>query len=223
MSITRGVGLSTITFLLVAFAWSPLLVLLHELGHAVAALALTDGEVAVILGRGSGLELAAERFRLQVGLRPSPTALCMYQPTTLRRRRAEAWIALAGPAVSLATGVLLFRLASDLDGHARDVLFVGGLGAVGPFLASARPVRYGAGLSVGDSDGRVVWLVLTGGRLRAAERPQPAERIAHPVFLVLLGLVALVTVFLDVWLLIALVGMFAFAWHSQRTHSARGD
>jgi hypothetical protein len=41
--------------LLLVFAWCPILLLLHEAGHAFAALALTDGEVSMSL-RGGGIE-----------------------------------------------------------------------------------------------------------------------------------------------------------------------
>jgi len=41
-------------FPLLAIAWSPVLVLLHELGHALAAMALTDGEVSIQM-RGAGM------------------------------------------------------------------------------------------------------------------------------------------------------------------------
>jgi hypothetical protein len=34
-------------FILLGIAWTPVSVLLHELGHAFAALVLTDGEVSI--------------------------------------------------------------------------------------------------------------------------------------------------------------------------------
>jgi hypothetical protein len=66
-------------------------VLLHEAAHALAALALTDGEVS-IHARGAGL------------LGGSTT----YEPGRLRHRRDEAWIATAGPAATLLTSAVLW-------------------------------------------------------------------------------------------------------------------
>jgi hypothetical protein len=41
-------------FPLLGIAWAPVLVLLHELGHALAAILLTDGEVELDV-RGAGI------------------------------------------------------------------------------------------------------------------------------------------------------------------------
>jgi hypothetical protein len=42
-------------FLLLTIIWTPVLVLLHELGHAAAAVVLTDGDVQVEL-HSAGLD-----------------------------------------------------------------------------------------------------------------------------------------------------------------------
>ena len=87
-----------LAFILLAAVWSPLLVLLHELGHAFAALVLTDGEVSIST-RGAGVSGGS----------------VTYEPARLRHPHGEAWIAAAGPAVTLfaATALWLAWLSSE--------------------------------------------------------------------------------------------------------------
>lgn len=183
-------------FPLLATAWAPLLVLLHELGHALTAMALTDGRVSIHM-RGAGLLGGAVH----------------YEPAALRRRRGEAWIAAAGPAVSLVAAALLW--VAWLDSGAESLATVLGAGAFTATLqlfTSALPFRYGAGLGgPADSDGRVMWRVLTGAppggierELRRESEPEPAARPAFVVLLVALGALAFA---LDPVLGLALVGM----------------
>jgi hypothetical protein len=82
--------------LLVALAATIPAALVHELGRAVAALALTRGRVCVLLGSGRPL------FSVRVGrLLIGPTTRwlwggeCLHAPTTSRRR--ETAILLTGP------------------------------------------------------------------------------------------------------------------------------
>jgi hypothetical protein len=91
-------------------------VLVHELGHAVVALGLTDGPVLVLLGR----PLTVARLgRLSLGLGLGMTGgACYAVPSTARARAA---IAAAGPAASLVMSLCAaggFMLAAD--GSARS-------------------------------------------------------------------------------------------------------
>jgi hypothetical protein len=115
---TELLGLSTIPFLLAMLAWTPVVVLLHELGHAAAALHATRGEVRVVVGSEGGMRVKLERLELRLWPIPValPVGMCEYEPATLSRPRAEAWIALAGPMASLLWAVLLARLASAASG-----------------------------------------------------------------------------------------------------------
>jgi len=184
-------------FPLLAIAWSPLLVLLHELGHALTAMALTDGPVSIHM-RGAGVFGGAVH----------------YEPATLRRSRAEAWIAAAGPAVTMVVAAVLWL--AWLDGGTESLATVLGAGAFTATLqlfTSVLPFRYGAGLGgPADSDGRVIWRVLTGAppggierELRRASEPEPAARPAFVVLLVALGALSFV---LDPVLGLAFVGLF---------------
>src|SRR5215207_5571872 len=80
-----------LVFIVFAIAWTSVLVLLHETGHALAALALTDGDVSISM-RGAGV----------LGGSVS------YDPASLRHARGEAWIAAAGPAVTLFAATVLW-------------------------------------------------------------------------------------------------------------------
>jgi hypothetical protein len=86
----------TLQILLVVVAASIPAALLHELGRAAAALALTEGRVCVLLGTGRPL------FSIRVGrLLIGPTARwlwggeCLHAPTASRRRATA--ILLTGP------------------------------------------------------------------------------------------------------------------------------
>jgi hypothetical protein len=194
---------------LLATAWTPLLVLLHELGHALTAMALTDGGVSVEL-RKAGLMGGAATYDGE-----------------LRYRRAEAWIAAAGPAVSLAVAaVLWFAWVKSGADSVVTLLGAGALGATFQFFTSALPLRYGAGLGgPADSDGRVIWRVLTGAppggidrELRGLGEP---ERIAHPVALVLIVLVAALAFVLEPMLAVGLAFLFGVAFLLQLSEARR--
>jgi hypothetical protein len=202
---------SALIFALLGLAWAPALVLLHELGHALAALALTDGEVGIGLKAHAGMV----------------TGQCTYDATRLRRPRAEAWIAAAGPAVTLVVAIVLWWATLEsgfLNGAVRGVtlvLLAGAVSATGQLLLTALPLRYGAGLGVGntDSDGRVVWRVLTGGvsgRRQAGDRP---ERAIHPALALVLVVVLPVAFLADVVLGLFFLLIFANAWRVQRRES----
>jgi membrane-associated protease RseP (regulator of RpoE activity) len=106
-----------VPFLVLVFAaFGPPLILIHELGHALAALALTRGHVRVTVGVGPAAALLRQdRLEVRAALIPA-FGVCEYDPWTLQRPRAEAWIALAGPAASLAACVLLLATAMLLRG-----------------------------------------------------------------------------------------------------------
>jgi hypothetical protein len=104
----------TLRILLVVVAASIPAALLHELGRAAAALALTNGRVCVLLGSGRPL------FSVRIGrLLIGPTARwlwggeCLHAPTASRRRATA--ILLTGPLagdlafLAAAAGALTWR------------------------------------------------------------------------------------------------------------------
>jgi hypothetical protein len=181
-------------FLLIFLLWTPVLVLLHELGHAFAALLLTDGEVTIEM-RAGGFDGGS----------------ATYDGERLRRPHDAAWIAAAGPAVSLAAACMLWFAWVKTQGA--SVAFAGAWIASGHFLGSVLPIYYGAGLNGSrESDGRVIWRLLTGAppggierELRRMSEPEPAVR---PVFAVLLGIVGVLAIAVDPVMGLALVGLF---------------
>jgi hypothetical protein len=195
---------SVLESILLVMAWTPVLVLLHELGHGLAALALTDGDVSLKLSR----------FGLVGGA-------AAYEPERLRRPRAEAWIAAAGPAVTLAAALALGAAWLGADaGFGAAVLRAGALAAALQLLVSILPVRYGAGLGGGESDGRVIWRVLTGAPPGGIEREErllgEPERAVRPAFAALLAVAGALALLVDPWLCAGLAAMFGAAVLLQR-------
>lgn len=192
-------------FPLLGIAWAPVLVLLHELGHVAAAMALSDGEVELELHAG-GLFGGTVSF----------------DPARIRRARSEAWIAAAGPAVTLAVALVLWLawLGSEADSLV-TLLGAGAFSATLQFVTTAVPLRYGAGLGgPADSDGRVIWRVLTGAppgglerELRRQGEPEPGAR---PAFVVLLAVAGVLALLADPWLLAGLAALFGLAMLLQR-------
>ena len=146
---------------------TPLAVLLHELAHAGMALALTRGKVLVVVGYGPGMKLHMGRLALHVS--PLAASGCTVHRAT-RESADRAIIAAAGPVTSLLLAVLGWRASEALAG---SHLFLAGLfaalGAASLFITvlTAIPVRYPAGLSIGDgrdSDGLTVLQALKRSR-----------------------------------------------------------
>ena len=192
--------------LLIGAAWSVPLVVLHELGHGLAALALTRGRVSMELRHGG---LSGGRIA--------------YEAVGLRHPRAVALIAAAGPAVSLlSAAVLCVAWLGEDPGFAQRVIRTGALVAIVQFLVTALPIRYGAGLGPpSDSDGRVIWRVLTGappgGIDRELERSLKPERAARPVFVALLAPVAVLAFMVDPVTGVLLLAVMAVALLLQRS------
>jgi hypothetical protein len=183
-------------FLLYVLIWTPPLVLIHELGHAGAALVFTDGDVSIGLKR-AGLD----------------GGWASYDAGQLRAARDEAWICAAGPGVSLLCAAVLWAASLAGDGG-WVVAFVkgGAIVATFQFVTCALPVRYGNGFGWGESDGRAIWRILTGTPPAIdIELRQPFEEPVagtRPVFVVLLALIAVLTLLLDPMLAVELVGLF---------------
>jgi hypothetical protein len=189
-------------FFLLTMVWTPISVLLHELGHAVAAVLLTDGEVSI-------------------GMNPMG-GWATYEPERLRRPRDLVWIAAAGPAVSLTVAIVLWIIWVQ-QGPYLDVTIVGvGAGvATGHFLVSALPVVYGADVGgPAESDGRVIWRVLTGappgGIERELRRLTEPRRAIRPPFLALLLLAGTLGLLVDPMSVVGIAVLFGVAALLQR-------
>jgi len=130
-------------------------VLLHELGHALAALAATRQPVTVRVGVGGGAwRLRAGRLRLELGWRRFRFGTTGYDRAA-ESRLAQTAVALAGPAASFAVAALcVWGMRQFYLGE------WGWVAAFGAFLANLRvlvsslwPAPYRP-----DPDGEEEWL-----------------------------------------------------------------
>lgn len=130
-------GLPSIPVLLaIVVIVEPVLILLHELGHAAAAVSRLPGPVVVRVGGVKPL-ITINMGRVQLRLHPIVVpwrfdGQCIYE-TRFQTRADAVVIALAGPALSLATGLLAW-LALGFTGAAsplHSILQVATLLAVG--------------------------------------------------------------------------------------------
>lgn len=124
----------------------PVLTLLHELAHAVAAALAVGGRVTVIQGPApSRLRFSVWRldFRLRgpVGPHQVWVGWAVWGGHPDRRRHAIATA--AGPAGSLVYALLCAFGASRVDGFAQLFLMLLTLASAGQMLSSGLPVRYG--------------------------------------------------------------------------------
>lgn len=117
----------TLSFALAALA-APLLVLVHELGHAAVGLARTEGLVEVRVGASPARwRVSAGCLRLQLNPIPAPNA-----PAGLARVHArfgvgtKVALVLAGPGAEAAVAVLLIATGARL--HVLTLIILGALG-----------------------------------------------------------------------------------------------
>ncbi len=124
----------------------PLLTLMHELGHAMAALALTGQPVAVQLGRKPSI--AKWRWgRVALGARfpINWVGFCAVAHPDQVTRPTQVWIALAGPLVSLL--LLLVSSGAALALHSGPMLLAQlstlfATGALIQLVVTLAPLRY---------------------------------------------------------------------------------
>ena len=145
--------------LAVLFA-GPIVLLLHELGHGLAALALTRGPVVVQTGRRAFVTPRLGRLTLALGPGGLQAGACWHlAPDT---RRAEAAIAAAGPLstllLSALAGVACLRLdpPRGLQLLLAAISVLGALDAAGNLWPALHPGRRTATGAPQESDGRIV-------------------------------------------------------------------
>ncbi|MGI8405196.1 MAG: site-2 protease family protein [Thermomicrobiales bacterium] len=141
--------MALIDVLYFAFFWIvtiPLLTLLHECGHAIAALACTNQPVTVDLGNATspGRTIAVRRLRIR--LRPFSTIFGSVDASLEHTSSFQrAIIFAAGPFVSGAVAVILAYVAFVADGvpPALQSPVISGLYcAVAQTATTAIPIRY---------------------------------------------------------------------------------
>jgi hypothetical protein len=184
-----------VLFFLVGVAVAPLLIALHELGHAAAALALTDGPVVLRVGtreQGSGLAVGS-RLIVAVGRGLTRGGSVHHMPA--QTRRDAAIIVAAGPAATLLGGLVAAILAFRLYVHGgpRLELYVFAAAAVDSLgallLNGSRDLIKQPGGQLHPTDGEQL------ARLAGAE-PREQRRRTSPIAWIALALIAGLTVFL---------------------------
>lgn len=132
---------------LVAFCvGAPLLTLLHELGHGIAALLAIGGRVTVTQGPAPArLELSLGRLDLRLRGPVAPhhgwIGWAFWEAHPQRRRLAAACA--GGPLASAACAAACFYGFVGTSGPVHVLLFLLGGSAGGQMLSSGLPVRYG--------------------------------------------------------------------------------
>lgn len=123
----------------------PLLTLLHEFGHGVAALLVTRGPVQVWLGAyGQGQSMRFGRLETSLQLFSTWVGGCWYSDDHVSPARAAS-ILVGGPVVSIVS-FLGCRVFLGLDLGQPDwvstAISAAGWGAMVQFLVTALPIRY---------------------------------------------------------------------------------
>ena len=144
----------------------PVVLLVHELGHAAAALLLTKGPVVVQTGRRAFLTPRVGRLTLALGPGGLQAGACWHLAP--ESRAAEAAIAAAGPLASVVTATAAGTALLVLDPPRGAGLALAALGvlaaldAVGNLLPILHPARRTVTGAPQASDGLIVarWLGL---------------------------------------------------------------
>lgn len=138
----------------------PIVLLVHELGHALAALALTRGPVVVQIGRRALVTPRLGRLTLALGPGGLQGGACWHlAPDT---RRAEAAIAACGPLASLIAAAAAAVACVALDPPRAGVLalaalaVLGALDGLGNLWPALHPARRTVSGAAQESDGRIV-------------------------------------------------------------------
>ena len=139
---------------------APLVMLVHELGHAVAALLLTRDRVVVQTGRRSFVTVRLGRLTLALGPAGLQAGACWHMAPD--SPRAEAAIAAAGPLASVAsasiaaTACLLLAPTRAITLVLAALAVLALLDAIGNLWPALHPARRTATGAPQESDGRIV-------------------------------------------------------------------
>lgn len=141
--------LIAIRFVAIWAIGAPIVTLLHELGHASAALLLTDGTARVWTGtRNRDPRFRIGRLRVSITPRPGFTGFYSFDAPA-HSRLAQALNILTGPLLSLLITIVAF--GSGFVGQIADtwlgetLVVVLGFAAAWQLLVTAIPMRYPAG------------------------------------------------------------------------------
>jgi hypothetical protein len=155
-----------IRFLAVWFVVYPVVTLLHELGHGIAALIVVkDRPITCMLGTDpekAQLTLnLGPRLRILLNLGTGFFGRCVIGGSEPFSKSQTILISLAGPLVSLGMGLFFFLLPSFENSYLNVLRFLFLSCAMLQFVATIIPIRYLFGGYKGrPSDGLRVWRAL---------------------------------------------------------------
>lgn len=131
---------AAVLFVLLYIVALPILMLFHELGHAIVALSYTSDTVIVTLAEGARWERTIGRLTIAASSLVGSAGFCYFEGQMTRRQYAV--FSLAGPVASLLvcliTGIVLIH-AGD---WAAFVLWGVAFSTATQFLGTIIPVRY---------------------------------------------------------------------------------
>ena len=160
----QAIALAVLLYALV----EPLALLVHELAHAAAVLAFTDGDAAVVVGSDDGWQW--QRGRLSVTVDPTTAAALWYGVFRCETLPDRTWqavaVPLAGPAATLGVFLGVTALITVSAGVVQFVLYALFWAELTRLIATLVPVQYPSwwGQYAGmPSDGRRAMAALTAG------------------------------------------------------------
>jgi hypothetical protein len=190
-------------FLAGALLSSPLLAAIHELGHALAALSITNDPVILQIGRGDPVrQRTGRRLTLALGRHPwTGEGQCRWQHPHPSRREVIVFAA-GGPVASLLFAIPLVALASHTPGGASPAhpLVWGAAGAaMFAVVITAIPMRYpliraagpGSPPEAPPSDGLVILSLLRRRPAVRAHAPADTPLVRKPYLAILVALTIL--------------------------------
>jgi hypothetical protein len=172
---------------LVSFVFQPVSILIHELGHGIAACHVGGGPAAIMVGRGPWLQLSAGQIRVNFSFLPTRGVMiggvCRYEGETASWR-SRALVALAGPAATLIQLLAGLALAAVIWPHSgafvRNLIVLSLVGLIGSLIVNLSPMKVsrGGNAVVVGTDGtraRLAW------RLHRDGAPPAASRSSTPL------------------------------------------
>jgi hypothetical protein len=161
---SQAIALAVLLYVVV----EPLALLAHELAHAAASLAFTDGDAAVVVGSDDGW--GWKRGRLSVTVDPTTTAALWYGVFRCETLPDRTWQAvavhLAGLAVTLGVFLGVRALITVSEGVVQFALYALFWAELTRLVATLVPIQYPSwwGQHAGmPSDGRRAMAALTTG------------------------------------------------------------
>jgi hypothetical protein len=196
----------SLTWLLWFAIVAPVVVHLHELGHAAAALRLTRDSVVVQGCVGTVGAVGLGRLQVAIGL-PSFSGVCFHADAP--GRFGNAAIAAAGPLVSLVTGVV--AAWAWVSGSGGTPLAAFAVASLFTAVANLIPCELGSAgaFAPQETDGRVILRAL--GLVTPRRRAAPPPVIRAP-FAIVLAAVAVAAAVISPPLLLVLAATFGVAW-----------